>query len=274
VLLAGCRGLGVGPGATWGEPRRTGFEYNWARSSARAADVIAQGQAAGLAEQVAAGQVSWVLLMVGANDFAVWNHTYEDVYSGAVSGTALTAKIDGIVASIAEALDTVRNAGPVHLLVVNLSALDASPSYQVMFPDPARRQLVTEAMRAVNDGIASVAAARGATLVDLAGLAAATLARVDANGNLAIEGELISLVMPGDEPHHGLLGDNNHGGTVSEGLLANYLLDAVVAAGGPSIPRFTDRELLNNAGIVPVVPDTTQPAVSITQPMAGVGVSG
>src|SRR6185295_5345010 len=39
-LLVRFRGLDFGPWATWGEPRRTGYEYNWARSGARAADVI------------------------------------------------------------------------------------------------------------------------------------------------------------------------------------------------------------------------------------------
>jgi hypothetical protein len=56
------------------------------------------------------------------------------------------------------------------------------------------------------------------------------------------------------------------------GLLANYFLDHLAAAGGPDIRRFTDAELLTNAGIV--LPDTTPPVVAITSPASGAVVSG
>jgi hypothetical protein len=85
-LLARYRAVDFGAWATRGEPRRTGYEYNWARSGAQAADVISQGQAAGVAGQVASGQVSWAVLMIGTNDFAVGNGTYGEIYSEAVSG--------------------------------------------------------------------------------------------------------------------------------------------------------------------------------------------
>jgi len=257
-LLARYRGLDFGSWGTRGEPRRTGYEYNWARSGARAADVISQGQAAGLARQVAEGRVASALLMIGANDFAVSNGTYQEVYHGAVSGAALTAKIDGVVASIAQALDIVRSAGAVRVLVVNLPAVEATPSYRAELPDRARRRAVTDAIVAVNAGIARVAARRGITVVDLDKIAARLFSQVDAEGNLSIAGERLNLMVPGDEPHHALLADNHHGGTVSEGMLANYFLDHLAAAGGPSVPRFTDQELLNNAGIFPAAPDTAR----------------
>src|SRR5205823_6282617 len=36
------------PGGTWGEPRRTGYESNWARSGADSATLLTEGQPAGL----------------------------------------------------------------------------------------------------------------------------------------------------------------------------------------------------------------------------------
>ena len=266
-LLARYRGLDFGAWATRAEPRRTGYEYNWARSGARAADLIAQGQAAGLAQQVAEGRVSSAVVMIGSNDFSLTNNAYAEIYSGAVTGAALTAKIAGIVASIASALDMVRSAGPVQFLVVNLPALDVGTAFQASFPDPARRRLVTNAILAVNAGIASITAQRRIPLVDLDAFAIAAFSQADANGNVSIGGELVNLRVGGDEPHHALLGDNQHGGTVSEGVLANYFLDHFAAAGGPIIPRFTDQELLGNAGIVST--DSTPPTVSIGVPLNG-----
>src|SRR5262245_53914065 len=54
--LALTRGLNFGKWGTWGEPRRTGYEYNWARSGATADSMITSGQHTGLAKQVAEGK--------------------------------------------------------------------------------------------------------------------------------------------------------------------------------------------------------------------------
>jgi lysophospholipase L1-like esterase len=87
-LLVKHRGLNFGPWGTWSAPRRSGYAYNWARSGATSREIISGGQAAGLAAQVAAGKVSIVVVYAGANDFAIWNGTYAEVYNGSVSGSA------------------------------------------------------------------------------------------------------------------------------------------------------------------------------------------
>ena len=57
------------PGGTWGEPRRTGYEYNWARSGATSASLLADGQHTGLAAQIAPNGITYAVLAIGANDF-------------------------------------------------------------------------------------------------------------------------------------------------------------------------------------------------------------
>jgi len=239
---------------------------------AQAADLFAQGQATGLAQQVAGGRVSTVVLMIGTNDFAPGFGYYEEIYNGTLTGAALTAMIDGIVDNIARAMDVLLAAGPVQLLVANLPAQDVASQHLAMFPDPARRQLVLNAILAASTGIENLAAQRGVPVLDLNAFAAGILGRVDGAGNIEIGDEPLSLVIPGDEPHHALLGDGKHTGTVMGGLLANYILDHFEAAGGPVVPRFTDAELWRNAGVLP--PDTVAPTVSITSPAHGAVVSG
>src|SRR3954468_17135097 len=70
-ILAATRGLDFGPYSevSRGEPRNQGFAYNWARSDAETADLIATGQHIGLAEQVARGEVKTVVVFIGGNDF-------------------------------------------------------------------------------------------------------------------------------------------------------------------------------------------------------------
>ncbi len=270
-LLERYRGVNVGSWGTREYPRRTGYEFNWARSGARAADVIGEGQAAGVAAQVAAGQVSTVVLMIGANDFAVWNGTFEEIYSGALAGAALDARIEAIAANIRLAIETVQAARPVTMLVATVVDRANTPNFLTNFPDPARRQFVTDAILAVNARIRTIAAERNAFVADLHGLGTTLLQRIDANGNLIVGGEAISLTEIGNEPHHLILGDNEHGGTVSSGLLANLMIETLNSAGW-TLATFTDAEMLENAGIEP--PDTEAPAVTLTAPADGADVSG
>ena len=56
-------------GSTWGEPRRTGFAFNWARAGATSASLLSQGQHTGLAAQMGADGPSHAVLAIGQNDF-------------------------------------------------------------------------------------------------------------------------------------------------------------------------------------------------------------
>ena len=46
----------------WGEPRREGYEYNWARSGATSETLLMAGQHTGLAKQIEEGQVDHAVL--------------------------------------------------------------------------------------------------------------------------------------------------------------------------------------------------------------------
>src|SRR5208282_482452 len=71
------RGVNVGstaaaagqPGGTWGTPRRTGYEFNWALSGDTSANLLADGQDTGLEAQVLPFGISHAVLAIGANDF-------------------------------------------------------------------------------------------------------------------------------------------------------------------------------------------------------------
>src|ERR1017187_112617 len=65
------RGVNVGPtaapaaqpGGTWGSPRRTGYEFNWALSGDTSADLLTDGQDTGLAAQVSANGITHAALV-------------------------------------------------------------------------------------------------------------------------------------------------------------------------------------------------------------------
>ena len=246
------RGLNFGEWATRSEPRRTGYAYNWARSGATASSLLSSGQHTGIAQQVAAGEVTLVFVYIGANDFL--RARYLEIYDGTVSGAALTNKISGVIGDITTAVDTVLAAGQVEIVVLNLFdfSIDAA-GFFAAFPDPVRRQIVTDAVRSVNAGLAAMAQQRGIAVVDLTAVAADIFSGVDQNGFITVGGELIDTVNRGNEPHHVALNDSSgHAGTVSSGISANGLfIEPVNNSFGTSLVPFSDQEILNAAGITP-----------------------
>jgi GDSL-like Lipase/Acylhydrolase len=248
------RGIDIGPWGSWSGTRRSGYEYNWALSGATAEDVVNAGQATGLAQQVATGRINTVVLWVGANNFAIWNNTYAKIYNGVIAGQALQDYINRIVSSIATAIDTVRATEAVNIIVTNLQNRGQASGFICQFPDPAKRQAVTNAIIAVNAGIDIVVGARRhVALVDLYNYVDAPKykSRISlARGTVTVGREEISFTTPDDEPHHVMLSDDEHSGTVVQCLVANYIfIDPLNSKFGQRIRPFTDEECLTNAGI-------------------------
>jgi hypothetical protein len=274
-LLTRYRGINTGEWGTRSSPRRTGYAFNWALSGATASSLIISGQHTGVAAQVQSGLVSHVLLDIGANDFAIWNDTYEEVYNGSLDDAGLEQKIDQFVADVTTAVDAVRAEGAVKILVVNLADRGSSVAFMQAFPDPAKRQRVTNAVIAINQALQNMVSARpGTAIADLYNFGNSLLSQIDAQGNLHVGSELITLLSDGNEPHHLVIADHDHLGTVGGGLLANFYSSALNEAFSLSIPPFSDEEMLTNAGIGQTQTDTQAPSVSITSPVNNSYVSG
>jgi hypothetical protein len=251
-LIVALRSVNVGAWGAWGEPRRTGFKYNWSRSSATAHDAIKTNQHTGLAEQVADGEVSHVIIWIGTNDFTTWNGTYEEVYEGNLRGEALQAKIDSIVEDITLAVDTILDAGPAKVLLITLTDRGIDPELLRRFPDESKRRQVSEAILAINTRLHELAAARGIALLDGDALAEALLQRVNQSGMLAVGSEQIKVFGKNDEPHNGRLGDGpGHPGTVLSGLIANEVFIRPFNANfNTELPLLSDEEILHSAGLL------------------------
>lgn len=249
-LLVRFRGLNAGPWGTRPSPRRTGYEYNWALSASVTADVIANGQHTGGAAQVAAKLVSHAYLDVGANDFAIFNGTYDAIYSGTLDDAGVAAKVATMVSNLTTIVDTVLAAGSVPFIINNILDRGQTAPFVALYTDPVKRARVSNAVSAVNSGISAMAATRPSVAIfDSYNLSLAIYASVDENGFYHIGGELIDFGNYGDEPHHMLIGDNEHAGTVMSGVGANFILDIFEANFGVAIARFTTSEILANAGI-------------------------
>ncbi len=251
-MLVLLRDFNLGEWGTWDEPRRTGYAYNWARSGATSRSMIEKGQHTGVAEQVARGDVTFVFILIGANDFnPYFGNSYAQIYEGGMSDRALQAKIDEAIADVTLAVDTVLQAGAMGVGVSLFPNWDFEPGVMSNFPDADRRQRVNGAIAQINAGISAMAAKRDLILVDPNALAQTILTEVDDDGYINFGGERIDFVNVGNDPHYARLGDQvGHAGTVLSGIMANYyFIEPLNAAYNTSIPPLTPEEILSAAGL-------------------------
>lgn len=250
-LLANNRDIDFGAWGKWGGERRTGYEYNWARSAATTESMIDNGQHTGLAEQIKAGKIDYAIIFIGTNDFNTWNGTYDEVYSGKVSDAELEAKVKSIVSNITIAIETLQAAGKVKIVLTSFADPGVSTDILGQFTDADKRGRITTAINQINEQLKEVATSYDVMFVDLADFASSLFSRVSPTGDIMVGGEGISAVQHDDEPHHLQLASGvGHIGTVGSGLVANFFITAL-DSDGLSIPTFTDEEILANAGITP-----------------------
>ena len=249
-ILARTRNVDFGPWGTRAEPRRSGYAYNWARSGARARDL--GPQQTGLAQQVRNGEVEYVIVHIGTNDIHPDGNTYRNIYNGTLSGAQLQNFLNNVTANIRSAVQEVAEAGA-KVLVTGVPDAAASPEHQAKYPDPARREVVTNAINVINNALRADAERNpNIAYVDMAVFSQLVLQRLQPTGHILVGGERIDLFNRGNEPHHMRLDDESgHAGTVGNGLMANMLFLAPLnEAFGTNIPLLTDEEILCVAGIL------------------------
>jgi hypothetical protein len=253
-LLVLLRGFNLGAWGDWGEPRRTGYEYNWARSGATSSSMISQGQHTGLAEQVASGEVTFVFILIGANDFGPHiGSSYADIYEGRMSDAQLQEKVEAAIANVTLATDTILEAGVLGMGVSLFPHWHLDLATLEQFPDAARRQRVEDAIAAINEGIRAMAAERDIFIVDPAVFVLDLLPQLDENGKIEVGGVLIDFINRGNSPYHARLDDQSgHTGTILSGLMANhYFIEPLNHFYNAGIAPLRPEELLKAAGIHP-----------------------
>jgi lysophospholipase L1-like esterase len=183
-------------------------------------------QVAAVAGLVHSGAVQYATLIVGGNDVAVY---LPSIFAGNP-----TPFVTEVVAHIESALDTVANAGSVHLAVGNIPDISISPAFQALVPNPLLRQEVTQATVLANQQIEAFALSQGIPVIDLFGMG---------------RGFQSSLTLAGVPITNLYAPDGFHPGTIAQGLLADTILEALGDAGNPSLERFqlTEQQLLDDA---------------------------
>lgn len=254
-LLERERSINVG---SWGErpePRRGGYEFNWARSGATSTSMLSDGQHLGLAEQIRNGQVSHVVIQIGTNDFSE-GELGPSIYQGVLAEDEVRKRLDHVAENIGIAVRELKLAGAdsiVIMAVKDFLTIELVPETGEVAPDPNGRLRITAAYEYLNQRIAEVALEEGVTFFDFnSAIRNELAARYDPNDRdyILVGDERISLAERGNDPRHALLDDQYlHPGTVLSGLIANLFIDELNQVFGLEIEKFSDDELLRFAGI-------------------------
>ena len=232
--------------ASRGEPRLQGYEYNWARVGATTAGLLTQGQATGLAAQVAGGKVTLAFLWIGTNDF-------RNVLNAPVPPASLPPTVvPNAVANFTTALNTVLAADTNVRIVVATTYDEALLPYvrKRLEAGQLSQSLIDQVSLAIQNYNAQITAIADAdsrvAVTDLFGLFEDIMAPEQFSfGDLPLD-----RINSGPRPDHFYV-DDLHPGTIGQGLIANAFIDTIDAKFGAGVPRLSNAEILGVAGVVP-----------------------
>ena len=262
-ILVSQRGIDMGPTAadagvgSWGEPRRTGHEDNWARFGATTDDAIAAGQHTGAAAGIASRGVSHVVVFLGGNDFSPAHGPYADVYNDNWSQSQINSFVSQQLTKAETVLDEVTGTGA-KVLVVTLFDFGGMLSVEQNFPDAAGRQRVSAMYEGFSQGLESLAAQRGLPSLDMLALCRAIFGTHTQDFNtMGIAGQNIRLNTKGDgaRPDRAFVTDGTHPKSTIQGIWCNAIVTAMNDAYNTNITPLSETEILALVGLSPTGPD-------------------
>ncbi|HKM52343.1 MAG TPA: SGNH/GDSL hydrolase family protein [Isosphaeraceae bacterium] len=254
-ILAATREINFGPFShrSRGEPRDSGFAYDWARSDSTTADMV-RSQLPGLAAQVARGQVKDVVILDGGNDYLL---PLKAVGAGTLDPAAYAAALPATTAqagaNITTAVTTLLASSPnVHLVISTIDISDLPIVRGLAALSPALEPLVQAVDQAVGSyngvirGLAS--SSPRVALVDLAAIDQ-QLSQVP-GGSVPFGGTTINLATVGNDYHDFFLADGLHPGTVAQGIIADLFLNAFNDHFGTAVRPLSPAEIVRYAARV------------------------
>ena len=250
------------PGGSWGSPRRTGYEFNWALSGDTSADLLAHGQHTGLAAQIGPDGITHAMLAIGANDFnpdflTYPTAAYYNIYNNAWSSSQISNYIAQTLSNIETALVTVETTG-VKLVVFNILDYGKTPAVynNFFYTNGSKRERVSAAIQQANAGLVNLAQKYQIPLVDAFGLQEAIFgSNTNLQQFLYIGNVAINLKQSDSDPTNhpnraaAFVADGAHPHTTIQGLFANMALEAFWLGYDTQVSLFTEQEILDHAGV-------------------------
>lgn len=214
-----------------GEPRDQGYALNWARDNATSTDMV-QNQLPGLTAQVKSGQVKYVSIFIGGDDYLA---LLKAVATGATqpdqAKNALPALEKKLAANLQTAVGTLLAANShVKIVVFTLPSISELPIVQEAVQQFPQYQGLVDAtdrsIQAYNTTIMATASNNSrVAVVDLATQAAQLTS--SPTGTISFGGTSINVKTPGNSYRNFFLADGIHLGTIGQGIIASDFISAI-----------------------------------------------
>lgn len=249
------------PGGTWGVPRRTLYEYNWALAGDTTGTAIIGGQHTGLAAQVAANGVDQAIVFVGTADILVY---FDDIYDGTWGKIEILAAWQTIYENLIVIIDELQDTGVSVILVTPLDP-GVSPFLQGTNANDEQREWVQNSILYLVEEIRTLGEKKKLILVDFYRLWYAIFGRQqDLNVQLLVGNTAIDLTASdtavGATPTAAFTDDTVHPNSVLQAIHANVLLEAINLSSDyeTNLTTLTEEEILDIRGIAYGGSDTLQ----------------
>ena len=220
------------------------------RSRVPRAQILNGGQASGLAEQIPAAGIQYVVLMGGGDDYAPGNAAWNGIYNGTWTSTQINSYVNQTVANLGTAVTTM----PVgtKLAIATISGFSNTPATKAAYPDPTKLQLVDNVLAQVNAGIMGLAQTDHLVVADVASLTNLVFGTAaNPNTTVVIGGVTINLTQKtaSNPSTAGFVNDGVHPNTVLQGVLGNIIMKAVDTGYNAAVPLFSEAQLLAHQGL-------------------------
>ena len=240
--LVRARALPVGAWGSWGGSRRTGYEFDWARSGAVTYNAR-YDQAPGVVAQINAGRVSHVLVQIGLNDFAANNLAYLIYSNPAYNATGTLNYSADLIIATAQMLNTAAPGRVIVAAVQDYLGLGLIPNPEAgLLSDPAGAARVVAAYAYLNS---RVAAGVGAMYWDFNAAMSAELAPRRSGNSIIVNGQAVSILQRGSGRLNAFISDAYmHPGTTISGLFAKLYIEQLNARYSAGIAPLTDAQIM------------------------------
>lgn len=251
------------PGNTWGEPRRTGYAYNYARYADSTSTLLSDNQHTGLAGQIGPQNIGYAVMAIGANNFlpnvpqsvSVTTNAYNNIYNGSWTATQINNYVNQSVAEATTALDALLATG-VNVVMANFADYSVTPyTLSKGYANPSQRQLVTNVIDGLNLQLQTLAQNRQIVLADLNGFAKGIFGtNASPNSTLTIGGVSINLtsassIDTGSNPTGAFIYDGIHPNTTLHGMLANMFMAGLNTGYNANLSLYSESNILAHKGL-------------------------
>ena len=268
-ILAELRGIDFGPTAAdagvgnWGEPRRQGFQDNWARfgdtvnvDDNDSTSAITRGQHTGLADGILNRGVTHAVVFIGGNDLSPFHGPYAQVYNGNWTQQQINDYVEAMIVDMEFMLDTI-SVGGVKILLCNSFDFGDMPRVERDFPDDNGRLLGSALYDRYDERLRQVAQSRNLAYLDMLALNRAIFGTPGAEFDFLTVAGVDIILNDGlqSNARTAFVADDVHPRSVVQGIWANAILTGLNLAYSTGVPLLTETEIVTNGDLTPSGPD-------------------